>query len=192
MGSSASKATRTLPKKKPSWSGARTGEMPPPPPSRPRPVASETKTDAIMEDAGDPHLLANLRKLGAVKVDHHMQTASDGTAKMLQTRLEADEEAASFTLNRNHLFSYALTQLLEERKTTPVPVLAEKYNIDAARIESLCRFVNVPTIDTARQRRTVLKNGEEYVESPVRVMRVSCLDDLTVLQVIWVEPTKTA
>ena len=169
-----------------------------------------------MEDAGDPYLLANLRKLGAVKVDHHMQTvkvrpchhfplptrltfavpltsqASDGTAKMLQTRLEADEEAASFTLNRNHLFSYALTQLLEERKTTPVSVLAEKYNIDATKIESLRRFVNVPTIDTARQRRTVLKNGEEYVESPVRVMRVSCLNDLTVLQVIWVEPTKTA
>ncbi|KAL1748128.1 hypothetical protein HDZ31DRAFT_60662 [Schizophyllum fasciatum] len=175
MGSSASKASRTLPKKKPSWAGARVGDTPPAPAARPKPVASETKNDAIMEDAGDPHLLANLRKLGAVKVDHHMQTvrvASDDTAKMLQTRVQADEEAASFQLSRNHLFSYALTQLLEERKTQPASVLAEKYNIDAAKIESLSRFVNVATIDTARQRRMVLKSGEEYVESPV----------------IWVEP----
>ena len=106
-------------------------------------VARPGRLAAIMEDAGDPHLLANLRKLGAVKVDHHMQTvkvcsceyfslstrltfalslplqASDGTAKMLQTRLEADEEAASFTLNRNHLFSYALTQLLRSARRHP-------------------------------------------------------------------------
>lgn len=122
-----------------------------------------------MRDASDPQFLANLRKLGAVKVDHHMQTmrvASDDTTQMLQTRARTDEEAASFQLSRNHLYSYTLTQLLEERKTQPVAALAEKYNMDAAKLESLCRFVNVPTIDTARERRQVMDNGEEYVESP--------------------------
>ena len=93
MGSSSSKpAARKLARAPPAWAGARTpnvGEHPHPH-ARQNPLASETKDESacglpyggtfldhaldITRDSRDPQFLANLTKLGAVTVDHHMQT----------------------------------------------------------------------------------------------------------------------
>src|SRR6266702_863033 len=101
MGSASSKAARAFPSIKPgkssSWGGARTpahGPKASPPPTARQPWASESKdegrrcmhasegsslrstfiTTVIQRDARDPQLLANLNRLGPVRVDHHMQT----------------------------------------------------------------------------------------------------------------------
>lgn len=89
MGSSTSKAARTFPKSKtPAWSGARTPRLDDAPRQT---LAAEHKSKgigiltsqragslddliAIQDDAGDPHFLANLNRLGPVRVDRHAQT----------------------------------------------------------------------------------------------------------------------
>lgn len=100
MGSSASKAARKLPKRveTPAWAGKRTPSPGEPPAGVSREqirdrLASEHRTEgvsvelslsvfgtrfmvdlqAIEKDARDPDFLANLRRLGPVKVDHHMK-----------------------------------------------------------------------------------------------------------------------
>lgn len=105
MGSSASKsAMRKFPPAPPAWAGARSpspslGEQPHPH-ARPPPRASESKDEgescygtevalidsvfsAIRRDAHDPQFLANLSKLGPVRVDHHTQTVQPVRASSL-------------------------------------------------------------------------------------------------------------
>ncbi|KAI0255411.1 hypothetical protein BJV78DRAFT_1179929, partial [Lactifluus subvellereus] len=80
MGSASSKVVRASSGKKcklPSWTGARIPPLDPkvsPLPTARQPWASGTKDEAIQRDGKDPQLLANLNRLGAVRVDHHMQT----------------------------------------------------------------------------------------------------------------------
>ena len=101
MGSASSKAARAYPVKpgkSPSWGGARMPAYDPktsPSQNTSQPLASESKDEgkrrayirsssgqcsnyvpplAILRDARDPQLHANLNKLGPVRVDHHMQT----------------------------------------------------------------------------------------------------------------------
>lgn len=101
MGSASSKAARAYPVKpgkSPSWGGARMPAYDPktsPSQNARQPLASESKDEgkrrayirsssgqcsnyvpplAILRDARDPQLHANLNRLGPVRVDHHMQT----------------------------------------------------------------------------------------------------------------------
>ncbi|KAI9433940.1 hypothetical protein H4582DRAFT_1983483 [Lactarius indigo] len=164
MGSASSKAARTFPAvkpgKPPSWGGARTPAHDPktsPPPTARQPWASESKDEVIQNDARDPHLLANLNKLGPVRVDHHMQTVQTQARfkELFRSRARSEDEAASMRIPRNHLLVSSLVALLGERQSVfgrmsgsdaALRQLAEKYGMDVERLESLARSVNVPRV----------------------------------------------
>ncbi|CCL99234.1 uncharacterized protein FIBRA_01249 [Fibroporia radiculosa] len=172
MGGAASKPVRQFPKSvksSPSWAGARTpnpGEVPSSRPNIPR--ASETKNEAIERDSRDPQFMANLSKLGAVKVDHRMQTVrpvADGVQNAYRTRLQSEAEATSAKPTRNRLVAASITELLQERKSLTtqeeLEKLAERYGIDVEALENLARFVNSPSVDKDSVRRTVNEDGIE-------------------------------
>jgi len=126
-----------------------------PPPTARQPWASETKDEAILKDARDPQLLANLNRLGPVRVDHHMQTVRTQASytELFQSRARAEDQASSMRIPRNHLLVSSLVALLEERQNVlaggdaaGLGRLAEKYAMDVGRVESLARSVNVPRV----------------------------------------------
>ncbi|EMD38582.1 hypothetical protein CERSUDRAFT_113766 [Gelatoporia subvermispora B] len=183
MGGAASKPARQFPKTvKPSRTGART-----PGPQHtadsqrpPLPRASETKDEAIERDSKDPQLLANISRLGPVAVDHHMRTVrltADSTNQTFQTRLQSEVEARSSRQTHNHLLPSSLFDLLNERKAVTRPAdienLAKRYGIDAARLESLARFVTPPSIREETTTKTVGEDGIEKVT----------------MTAVWVDPT---
>ncbi|OCH95597.1 hypothetical protein OBBRIDRAFT_745346 [Obba rivulosa] len=172
MGGAASKPARQLPKAvKPSWTGARTSGPHDAQPQRPPlPRASETKDEAIERDSKDPQFLANLNRLGPVAVDHHMRTvrlAADSASQTFQTRLQSEVEARSSRPTHNHLLPSSLTELLDERKAvtkrSELEDLANRYGIDVARLESLARFVNTPSIQQDSMIKTMGEDGVERV-----------------------------
>ncbi|KAI0670552.1 hypothetical protein C8Q78DRAFT_1036806 [Trametes maxima] len=170
MGSAASKPARKLARAPPSWAGARTpsaGERVPPARSS-MPRASEIKNYAIEQDSKDPHLMANLSRLGQVRVDHHMQTikpAADQAQRLFQTRLRSEDEARSARPPHNHLVAGTLMDLLEERKYISTPKhlveLANKYDIDHEKVENLARYVNSVSVHQDSVKRWVSDDGEE-------------------------------
>ncbi|KAI0049673.1 hypothetical protein FA95DRAFT_1588093 [Auriscalpium vulgare] len=170
MGSTPSKAARSLPKTSarapPAWAGART-----PGPSDPQ-LASHARQPlaTIRQDSRDPHLLANLSRLGPVRVDHHMQTVRTQEAdvsRLFNSRAQAEQDAAGANTPRNRLWGYALDQLLEERQSVGTreeqSQLAERYGMDAAKLESLARYVNTPSIPEGSIVRVIGKDGEEKI-----------------------------
>ncbi|KAI0664982.1 hypothetical protein C8Q70DRAFT_1049168 [Cubamyces menziesii] len=171
MGSAASKPARKLARAPPAWAGARTpnvGEQAPTRPAMPR--ASETKNDAIERDSKDPDFLANLSKLGQVKVDHHMQTirpAASQAQQLFQTRLQSEEQARSARPPRNHLVASSLLELLEERKYATRPQelaeIAKKYDMDVEKLERLARHVNSVSVQADSVRRWVDEEGVDRV-----------------------------
>ncbi|TFK42881.1 hypothetical protein BDQ12DRAFT_297172 [Crucibulum laeve] len=180
MGSLPSKAARKLPKRTetPSWAGART----PHPDHLPtgRSAASETRTEAIEKDAGDPHFLANLNRLGPVKVDHHMKTVraeAETTHRLFKSRAQSEFEGASSQPTKNFIHAPSLSELLDERKGAKtredLEILAEKYGIDVERMENLTRFVNTPSVDRGATVKTVGKDGDESIIIPA----------------VWIEPS---
>ncbi|KAI0374707.1 hypothetical protein BV20DRAFT_960857 [Pilatotrama ljubarskyi] len=170
MGSAASKPARKLARTPPAWAGARTphvGEQAPAKPAMPQ--ASETKSEAIERDSRDPHFLANLSKLGQVKVDHHMQTikpAADQAQRLFQTRLRSEDEARSARPSRNQLVATSLMDLLEERKSAStqrdVEELAKKYDIDLEKLERMARYVNSVSIHQDSVKRWISEDGVEH------------------------------
>ncbi|KAG6866102.1 hypothetical protein C0991_008854 [Blastosporella zonata] len=224
MGGAASKATRKLPTRAeaPSWAGARTPHPSQPPPERPPRDrrASESRTQEIERDARDPDFLANLSRLGPVRVDHHMQTiptvsgllasfhtvplkiaqstavTARETTQLFKSRSESEHEASSTSPVHNRLHAASLTDLLDKRKSAKsiqdVERLAKQYGIDAAKLESLARFVSSPSVQSGSEIRTVEKEGgEESV-----MIRVSQTQELLnlwlisqpVTQAIWMDP----
>jgi len=172
MGGAASKSARQLPKTaKPTWAGARTpnpGEAQPP--KAPFPRASETKDEAIERDSRDPQFMANLSKLGPVKVDHHMQTirpAADNTQRVFRMRLQSEAQARSPQSTHNRLLASSLLDLLQERKSVTsheeMRRLAERYDIDIAKLESVARIVNSPSIDEGSITKVVDEDGVERI-----------------------------
>ncbi|CDO70732.1 hypothetical protein BN946_scf184798.g47 [Trametes cinnabarina] len=172
MGSSASKPARKLARTPPAWAGARTpnvGEQASTRPGMPR--ASETKSEAIEQELEtDPQFLANLNKLGQVKVDHHMQTirpAADQAQRLFEARLRSEDQARSSKPPRNHLVAASLLDLLEERKyaTTPqvLQEVAKNYGMDVDKLERLSRFVNSVTVDQDTVKRWIDDDGVEHV-----------------------------
>ncbi|KZP20851.1 hypothetical protein FIBSPDRAFT_861298 [Athelia psychrophila] len=173
MGGASSKVARKLPKRAetPSWAGRATNPTAAADAQR-LPKASEVRNEAIERDAMDPHLLANLTRLGPVRVDHHMQgyRLNDKASRMHQAVMQSEAEADPSNSTRNRILSATLADLLNERKMATrkeVERLANDSGIDVAKLESLARYLNTPGVGDGT--RTVLKhgNGEETVTSTV-------------------------
>ncbi|KAG1754288.1 hypothetical protein EDB19DRAFT_1902441 [Suillus lakei] len=179
MGSSSSKAARTLPKEKPSWAGSRTPlkhdstqetrrSMPS------RPLAFENKTDMVEADSKDPQFMSKLSQLGPVRVDHHMRSVrpADSVQQMYRSRLQSEAEALPSQSTRNRLVASSLSELLESRKTVKTQaelrVSAEQYHIDVTKLAELARFINTPSIDESTIVRSTNQDGEETLTMMAR------------------------
>jgi hypothetical protein len=88
---------------------------------------------------------------------------------MYQIRVQAEVEATMSLAPHNRLLSATLSRLLEERKKAASPKeierIANKYDMDIKKLESLARFVNSPTIDEGTTVRTRGPNGDETITS---------------------------
>ncbi|KAI0262865.1 hypothetical protein BC834DRAFT_889357 [Gloeopeniophorella convolvens] len=176
MGTSWSRAARMKPTqasvKTPPWAGARTPTYDPisPPISATRkPWASESKSEAIQEDARDPQLIANLTQLGPVRVDQHMQTIQTEARfkQLFQSRAQSEDEALNPHMLRNRLLTSTLVTLLEGRLNSGTKQefgrLAQKHGIDPERLEAIAQHVNVPQVREGGIVRVLEQNGEETV-----------------------------
>ncbi|KAJ3564476.1 hypothetical protein NP233_g8269 [Leucocoprinus birnbaumii] len=184
MGSSASKAARKLPKRAepPTWAGKRTPgptDVPPAGVTREQvreKLASEHRTEAIEQDARDPHLLANLQSLGPVKVDHHMkptrpEPAASNTARLFQARyrheqdLEATRQSSRQAGPSTQLNTTQLVNVLNARKGAADPEavknVTREMGIDFGKVERIARFVNTPSVSKEGVRTTVDNMGNE-------------------------------
>ncbi|KAJ7489893.1 hypothetical protein B0H11DRAFT_2229405 [Mycena galericulata] len=173
MGSSSSKATRTLPKRVTSapWSGARA----------PRPAdsfaeaVSETRNDVINQDSKDPQFLSKLRQLGPVRVDHHMHAAAL-TKHMFDSRVRSENEAATTLQTQNRVQAPMLSRLLDERKSIrtrrDMEFLAKRFGLDLQKLDAVSDFLNTPSV---HQKSTVRVNGKDGEERQI-------------MRAVWVEP----
>lgn len=124
--------------------------------------------------------MANLSKLGQVRVDHHMQTVRPDAERIqgvFQTRLRSEVEASSARSTHNKLVAGSLQDLLQERKSLTsrdeLHKLAQRYDVDPDKLESIARFVNSPSIDEGSIKRTIGEDGAETVT----------------MKAIWVDPS---
>ncbi|KAF7777468.1 hypothetical protein Agabi119p4_3540 [Agaricus bisporus var. burnettii] len=196
MGNSASRAARKLPKRAepPPLASNRTPNLT----NRPNGVnrehvrdelASERKTEAIKQDAFDPHFLANVRKLGAVQVDHHMQTirpdaVASGTAELFKARTrdlemaqQQDTTTTTTDITNGRIYASQLSSALNTRKgiktIDEMKKLSGASKIPFERLESVARFVNTPSVSKGSVRTFVDKDGNEstiakavWIEAP--------------------------
>jgi len=166
MGNSASKAARKYPAR------ASVPKLAPQQaPSRPEAavqsntLADSHRSEAIERDAGDPDFLSNLSRLGQVQVDHHMQSIrpeSNNTTRLFESRARS---AAATEPAKNQLYASVLTDLLDRRKGArsrdDLEKVAREFNIDVAKLETLARFVNSPSINSASIRPVAGKSEED-------------------------------
>lgn len=155
------------------------------------------RPQAIREDGTDPQLLANLTRLGPVKVGHRMDSfrpTGVGTSRILNAQKQSETEAQTGRTKRNHiqapsLFD-ALTRLQEAQDGRTLERLAGEYNLDGGVLKELGKIVNVPTPDEATTRTVVDEDGAEVVLKTVRFVREVPFrsDRLTLLQAKWVTP----
>lgn len=118
----------------------------------------------------DPQLLANLIRLGPVKVDHGMHDlmlTGANANRMLDMQKKSETEAQTGGTKRNHiqapsLFD-ALTRLQEAKDDQMVERLAGEYNLDGRMLRELGKTVNVPTPDESTARTVVDEDGAEVV-----------------------------
>ncbi|KAF9476596.1 hypothetical protein BDN70DRAFT_159988 [Pholiota conissans] len=177
MGNSASKATRKYPSRAdiPNLA-ARNGAKATRPeiPVQSSKLADSHRSEAIEKDAGDPDFLSNLSRLGPVRVDHHMQSDSNNTTRLFESRAKSEQAASVPT--KNQLYAFVLSDLLDRRKAVrsrqELEKLANEFNIDVAKLESLARFVNSPSIDKATIRPIAGKSEE----------------DGFMVEAVWIEP----
>ncbi|XP_006458421.1 hypothetical protein AGABI2DRAFT_64139 [Agaricus bisporus var. bisporus H97] len=204
MGNSASRAARKLPNRAepPPLASNRTPNLT----NRPNGVnrehvrdelASERKTEAIKQDAFDPHFLANVRKLGAVQVDHHMQTirpdaVASGTTELFKARtkdleMAQQQDTATTTttdITNGRLYASQLSSALNTRKgiktIDEMKKLSSASKISFERLESVARFVNTPSVSKGGVRTFVDKDGNESTIAKVRIYLVAdwlpCVD----------------
>ncbi|CAA7267629.1 unnamed protein product [Cyclocybe aegerita] len=167
MGSSASKAARKYPPQA-AQAALKNGAKAraPPAPAQTEHLADSHRSAAIERDAGDPDFMANLSRLGQVRVDHHMQPVrlqSPSTTKLFESRAEAVNESSQPT--RNKLYAFVLSDLLDKRKAVKTRAdlekLAKEYNVDVDKLEGLARFVSSPSISNSNVRPAKGKSEEE-------------------------------
>ncbi|TDL27542.1 hypothetical protein BD410DRAFT_782645 [Rickenella mellea] len=171
MGSVSSRASRKLPtrlKPSPPWAGARTVPTSETKSSNPR--ASETRSAEIENDAGDPHFMSKLNKMGQVNVNHHMasfHTADMHMRSILNKREQSEQQADSPMPTQNRILASSLFDLLEQTKTIStrreLENVARKYGMDVSVLESVSRSVNTPSVDERTITKTVGEDGTENV-----------------------------
>jgi len=178
MGSSASKAARKYPEAvgKAVEAGMKRSTVPPAGVTNVTRLAEAHKSEAIERDAVDPHFLANLNKLGPVRVDHHMQTIRPEAKSARQRQLAESETLQLSPGTRNRLYGSSISELLDKHKSVKtydeLVKLAEEFKIDVDKLRGLVRFVNSPSVDKASIRSAPgSKQGE----------------DLWVANAVWVE-----
>lgn len=196
MGSTSSKAARVLPRSKSSTKPTtspldafgRKQQKPPPVgetkgqgmlslmQTKMQRVQSE-RPQAIQDDGTDPQLLANLIRLGPVKVDHGMRglKLTEVTAgRILDVQKRSEMEALARETKRNRLQAPALfdalTRLQEAKDERAAERLAEEYNLDAWVLRELGKTVNVPTPDETTTRAVMDEDGAEVILKTVRLV----------------------
>jgi len=178
MGSSASKAVR-YPEAigKAVGNGMKKPSVPTVATSDRRAHLAEThKIEAIDRDSADPHFLANLNRLGPVRVDRHMQSSIHPDATSPEQLFESRQEESEKQLSRNRLYGFSMSELLDRQKDMKtheeLVKLAEEFKIDVDKLKGLVKFVNSPSVDKASIRPAPgTKKGE----------------DLWVADAVWVE-----
>lgn len=94
---------------------------------------------------------------------------------MHQSRIQSEVEANPSHPTRNRILSSTLSSLLDARKTASsraeLERIANEYGVDIAKLESLARFVNTPSIDEGSRKKTVDDEGAELVTSEVRTLQ---------------------
>lgn len=125
----------------------------------------------------DPQLLANLTRLGPVKVDHGMhglKLTGVNTSRILQTQKQSETEAQAGETKPNHIQASslfdALTRLQEAKDDQTVEKLAGEYNLEGRVLRELGKIVNVPTPDETTARTVVDEDGAEAVLKTVRLV----------------------
>lgn len=147
-----------------------------------------------MDDGTDPQLLANLTRLGPVRVDHGMRglkLAGVSTNRILDAQKQSETEAQAGETKRNHLQAPALfdalARLQETKDRQMIERLAGENRLDAGVLRDLGKTVNVPTPDETTTRRIVNEDGAEVVLKTVCSIRVRPRPDLqSVFQAKWV------
>ncbi|KAF8803567.1 hypothetical protein BYT27DRAFT_7340795 [Phlegmacium glaucopus] len=170
MGSAASKTARRYPKP---------SRVPTTEATSKNRLADSHRTKEIEQDAGDPDFLANLSRLGPVRVNHSMETIrpdpmGSTTSRLFESRAKPEFEASSPHLAKNHLYSSTLTELLNQRKSThtqkDLEKLSMEFGIEVDKLERLARYVTSPSvISTAIH--SVGKDGEG-VMTTVHLLRI--------------------
>jgi len=125
----------------------------------------------------DPQLLANLTRLGPVKVDHGMRglkLTGLNANRILNTQKQSETEAQTGETKLNHiqapsLFD-ALTRLQGAEDDQTVEKLAGEYNLEGRVLRELGKIVNVPTPDETTARTMVDEDGAEVVLKTVRLV----------------------
>ena len=125
----------------------------------------------------DPQLLANLTRLGPVKVDHGMhglKPREANASRILNAQKQSETEAQTGETKRNHIQALslfdALTRLQEAKDDRTVERLAREYNLDGRVLRELGKTVNVPTPDETTARTAVDEDGAEVVLKTVRLV----------------------
>jgi len=126
----------------------------------------------------DPQLLANLMRLGPVKVDHGMhglKLTGANSSRILDMQKRSETETQKGETKRNHiqapsLFD-ALTRLQEVKDERTLERLAGEYNMDSGVLRELGRTVNAPRPDETTARTVVDEDGAEVVLKTVRLVR---------------------
>ena len=125
----------------------------------------------------NPQLLANLTRLGPVKVDHGMyglKPTGVNASRILDTQKQSETEARMGETKRNHiqtptLFD-ALARLQEAKDDQGLERLAGEYNLDGNVLRELGKTVNVPTPDESTARTVVNEDGAEVVLKTVSLV----------------------
>ncbi|KAJ8295352.1 hypothetical protein OF846_001593 [Rhodotorula toruloides] len=123
-------------------------------PSQPLPQASETKSEAIMQDAQDPSFARNLAALGQVKVPGKGEPTTHRTDNpmlgILAERQRVEEAAEQKVPVRNQLSAGGLLSLFDARKncTTQEELdkVSREYGMEPAMVEELAKHINSPSM----------------------------------------------
>ena len=96
---------------------------------------------------------------------------------MYRSRLQSEVEASPAHHTRNRILAASLSELLESRKTVKsqeeLRALAERYDVDVAKLTELARFINTPSIDEGTIVRSVNQDGEETLTMTVSPCQAS-------------------
>lgn len=109
--------------------------------------------------------------------------------------MQSEAEATPSNTTRNRLLASSLSELLDERKavesTKDLQALANKYNIDVDKLESIAQFVTSPSVEESSHQTEVDANGEEIITMTVSIMfSKSVRYELMVSsKAVWLDPS---